>query len=297
MIAVVVAQAELKEAIWVVGINYQSRKQIIMMRNISLGQFQPGDTWLYRLDTRAKLIPAILISVASLFTESMLFEVTMVAGMLILLLTAGIDRRLVGSTLKPALFLVLFTAAYHIVFSSGQTQILFEVFGFGVTEGAIWMACFYSLRFILLVAVLALVTLTSSPSDIAEAVTSPLRIFETIRVPVYDATLVLFMALRFVPILYDEITAIRYAQIVRGMSFAGSFIHRIRASTALVLPVFLATIRRADDLALAIEARGHGTVSRRTYYLRSAFGVKEWLFSLVWIAVVAVVYYFTLPYE
>jgi energy-coupling factor transport system permease protein len=268
-----------------------------MMRSIGLGQFQPGDTWLHRLDTRAKLMPAVLISIASLFTESMLFAITMVLGMLTLLLTSGIDRRLVGSTLKPSLFLVLFTAAYHIVFSSGQTQTLLEVFGFAVTEGAIWMAAFYSLRFILLVAVLSLVTLTSSPSDIAEAITSPLRIFETIRVPVYDATLVLFMALRFVPILYDEIAAIRYAQIVRGMSFAGSFIHRIRASTALVLPVFLATIRRADDLALAIEARGHGTVTRRTYYLRSAFGAKEWLFAFLSITVVVVMYYFTLPYE
>ena len=268
-----------------------------MMRNVALGQFQPGDTWVHRLDTRAKLVPAILISIASLITESMLFEISMILGMFTLLFTSGLDRRLVASTLKPAFFLVIFTAAYHIVFSSGQTPTLFEVFGFAVTEGALWMAAFYSLRFILLIAVLSLVTLTSSPSDIAEAVTSPLRIFETIRMPVYDATLVLFMALRFVPILYDEITAIRYAQIVRGMSFAGSFVHRIRASTALVLPVFLATIRRADDLALAIEARGHGTVTRRTYYLRSAFGAKEWLFAFLSVAFVVAIYYLTLPYE
>jgi energy-coupling factor transport system permease protein len=73
--------------------------------------------------------------------------------------------------------------------------------------------------------------------------------------------------------------------------------HRARASAAIVLPVFLATIRRADDLALAIEARGHGTVSRRTYYLKSNFGGREWLFAIISIVFIAAAFYLTLPHE
>ena len=98
--------------------------------------------------------------------------------------------------------------------------------------------------------------------------------------PVDDLGLILFIALRFIPILYQEFTAIKQAQMIRGVSFTGSLVDRIRKTTSILIPVFVAAINRADDLALAMEARGYRSGCPRTFYTRAMFGKREWIFML-----------------
>ena len=103
---------------------------------------------------------------------------------------------------------------------------------------------------------------------------------QKIKIPVNDIGLILFIAIRFIPILYEEFTAIKNAQIIRGVSFSGSLPQRLKKTTYILVPVFVSAIGRADDLALAIEARGYDGSGRRTFYSRTSFGAREWSFLL-----------------
>ena len=158
------------------------------------------------------------------------------------------------------------------------------------------MAGFFSLRLVLFVSIAFLMTLTNSPSELGDAFIKIARPLEKLRVPVSDLALILFIAIRFIPILYDEFTAIKNAQIIRGVSFTGSFFNRIKKTTAIIVPVFVAAIQRADELAMAIEARGYKAGRKRTFYSRSHFGTNEWIFALLTSAGIVMLFVLTRYY-
>ena len=118
----------------------------------------------------------------------------------------------------------------------------------------------------------------------------PLR---KIGIPVNDLALIVFIAIRFVPILFEEFTAIRNAQVIRGVNFSGSFVTRLKKTTYIMLPVFMAAISRADDLALAIEARGYRSNQTRTFYTHSRFGGGEAWFMVVSSTAIVILFYLT----
>jgi energy-coupling factor transport system permease protein len=254
---------------------------------IMLGQYRPLDSFLHRIDARSKMLPILLVLILALVTESFLFYVIMLAALVLALFLSGIDGRSMWRNLKPLVWLVVVTSLYHLVFSGRDTSVLFSVFGWDLTEGAVRTAGFYSLRLILFVSIAFLVTLTSSPSDLAESIARILRPLERLRVPVHDLSMIVFIAIRFIPVLYGEFVAIKNAQIMRGVDFSGSLPSRIRKTTHVLIPVFLAAIQRADDLAMAIAAReGHlredrSWRRRRTYYSRLRFGWPEYGFVLL----------------
>ncbi len=243
-----------------------------------MGQYRPLDSFLHRLDARSKIMPVMIVLVLSLLTGSSLFYISVLAVLVAGLLTSGVAPSLLWSNFKPILFLVAITAIYHLLFTGRDTDVLLTVFGFSITSGAVHAAFFYSLRLFLFVAIAFLVTLTSSPSELADAFTRILSPLQKIRVPVSDVGLILFMAIRFIPVLYDEFETIKHAQIVRGVRFSGSLWHRLKKTVYIIIPVFIASLHRADELALAIQARGYGKSPRRTYYTLSRFGGKDWLF-------------------
>ena len=254
---------------------------------IMLGQYRPLDSFLHRLDARSKMLPVLLVLILALVTESLLFYVIMLAALGLALFLSGIDGRSMWRNLKPMVWLVVVTSAYHLIFSARDSDILLSVFGWNLTEGALHTAVFYSLRLILFVSIAFLITLTSSPSDLAESIAKILRPLEKLRVPVYDLSMIVFIAIRFIPVLYGEFIAIKNAQIMRGVNFSGSLPSRIRKTTHVLIPVFLAAIQRADDLAAAIAAReGHlredrARMQRRTYYSQLRFGWPEYGFILL----------------
>lgn len=247
---------------------------------ILLGQYRPIDSYLHRLDARAKLLPVILVLVLALFTSSMLFYLIILALLLASLLASGLGMRSIFRNFRPLLILIIITSAYHLIFSGHDTPALFTVFGWGIRSGAIQSAEFYSLRLILFMSVAFLVTLTNSPSDLAEAFTGLVRPLRYLKVPVNDLGLIVFTSMRFIPILYEEFVAIRNAQITRGVEFSGGFLTRIRRSSYLLIPVFVAAIGRADELALAIEARGYDSRRERTSFSNSRLDWPAWLFIL-----------------
>jgi energy-coupling factor transport system permease protein len=255
---------------------------------VLLGQYRPIDSFLHRLDARAKLLPVLLVLVLALMTLSMLFYALILAILIVSLLAAGIGAKALLRNFQPMILLVVITSLYHLVFSGHGTEVQFTVLGWGVRSGAVQSAMFYSLRLILFISVAFLITLTNSPSDLAEAFTNLLRPLRYFKVPVNDLGLIVFTAIRFIPILYEEFLAIRSAQTIRGVDFSGPFVTRLKRTTYLLIPVFVAAIGRADELALAIEARGYDSRRERTVYTHAKLDRTAWMFmALVSIGIVA----------
>jgi len=260
---------------------------------VLLGQYRPLDSYLHRLDARAKMLPVTLVLVLALLTESLIFYGVMLVALVAALLLSGISPRVLGNNFRPILILVVITCLYHLVFSGRQSEILIDMLGVKVRSEAVHMAVFYSLRLVLFISVAFLITLTNSPSELGDALTKLLKPLQKIRIPIYDLALILFIALRFIPILYEEFTAIKNAQVTRGVNFGGSILSRIRKTTSIIIPVFVAAIQRADDLALAIEARGYQSSKQRTFYSRSRFGFQEWVFSVLTLTAIVMLYRLT----
>ena len=262
-------------------------------RPILLGQYRPLDSFLHLLDARAKIVPVTLVLILALLTDSSLFYLTALAFLVGGLLGSGVAPTTLINNFKPILVLVLITLFYHVLFSARETRTLIEIYGFKVTSGALTMAAFYSLRLILFIAVAFLITLTSSPSELADAFAKLLKPLQKLHVPVHDLALILFLAIRFIPVLYDEFTTIRNAQMIRGVNFSGSLLNRLKKTVYIIIPVFVAAIQRADELALAIQARGYGSTRDRTFYSRSHFGRKEWLFIFATSILIVVTFFLT----
>ncbi|MEA2031816.1 MAG: energy-coupling factor transporter transmembrane component T [candidate division Zixibacteria bacterium] len=261
---------------------------------ILLGQYRPHHSYLHRLDARAKMVPVTVILILALMTSSYLFYIVILSTLFVGLLQSGVTPAKLIGNFRPILILALITSLYHLVFSGVGTEVLFKVFGFGITIGAVEMAGFYSLRLILFVSIAFLVTLTSSPSELADAFARILSPLHRLRIPVQDLALILFMAIRFIPVLYEEFITIRNAQIIRGVRFSGSVFSRIKKTVCIIIPVFVSALQRADELALAIGARGYRGDVQRTSYSRMSFGLREWVF--VTVATVAVVGLFLVTY-
>lgn len=260
---------------------------------IMLGQYRPLDSFLHRLDARSKMIPVTLVLILSLFTASAWFYIVLMGGLIAALLMAGVGFAAVGRGLKPILILVAITVLYHIIFAERGGEIYFSLWGFKLTELAVDRAAFFSLRLLLFTSIAFLVTLTSSPSELAEGITRLLSPLSYLRLPVAEIGMIVFIAIRFIPVLYEEFRAIRNAQLIRGMDFSGSLTSRIRKSTAIIIPVFMAAVQRADELALAMEARGYDGRTRRTIYTHSRFGLSELYFMLGVSAAVVILWWTT----
>lgn len=227
------------------------------------------------------MIPITLTLVLALLTKAFLFYIILMLALIAALLLSGISLSTLLRNFKPLILLVGVTVLYHLIFSGAESETWLSLFGWNIKIGALEMAAFYSLRLILFVSIAFLMTLTSSPSDLAEALSRVLQPLKKLKVPVNDLSLILFMAIRFIPVLYEEFIAIRNAQVMRGVDFGGSWINRIRKSVFIIIPVFVAAIQRADDIALAIEARGYDSNIERTSYNSSQFGSSEIVFSVL----------------
>jgi energy-coupling factor transport system permease protein len=237
------------------------------------------------------MIPVLLILVLALFTNSYLFYTGIMMMLLVALWYSGVGRKAITNSFKPILWLVIVTIVYHLIFTGKETDTILTVLGYKLTEGALDDAAFYSLRLVLFVSMAFLVTLTSSPSEIGDAFARAIRPLKKIKVPVDDLALILFMAIRFIPVLYEEFTIIRNAQRLRGVDFSGSMVNRVRKSTAIIIPVFVAAIGRADELAQAIEVRGYGKSPERSYFSRSNFGINEIGFALISVLLITGLFY------
>ena len=244
-----------------------------MLRDITLGQFFPGNSILHRIDPRIKII----LSVAYIVS---VFLVNSVSGYILLVLTTAavvalsrISVKTVLKGMKPVLFVLIFTAIINIFFTKGETLLFGWKFIEIYLEGII-KAVFMAIRIAaLIVGTSVLLTYTTSPialTDAIERLLSPLRL---IKVPVHEFAMMMTIALRFIPTLIEETDKIMNAQKARGADFTnGKLLDRAKALIPVLIPLFISAFRRADELAVAMECRcyrgGDGRTRMTKLHLR-----------------------------
>ena len=236
------------------------------MDNMILGRYIPGDSIIHRLDPRSKLLAMFLLIVISFWannpiTHLLLFVVT---GIFISL--SGVPLSFFIKGLRSMFFLIAFTTIFQLFFISGG-QVLWEIGFIKITSHGIEQAGIIFCRFVLIIFFSTLLTLTTMPLSLATAVESLLSPLKRFKVPVHEIGLMLSMSLRFVPTLMDDTIRIMNAQKARGVDFGeGSIIQKVKAMIPILIPLFATSLKRADSLATAMEARGYqGGVGRSQY--------------------------------
>ena len=239
-----------------------------MLKDITLGQYFPGDTIIHRLDPRTKLI-WVVIFIAALFTaRDYVSYALMIAVTVGLVAVSGVRPRNLLRGMKPLIFIICFTGILNLFYTRGGTT-LFEWWIFTVTTAGIKRAVLMVIRIMMLICGTLLLTYTTSPmalTDGFEILFGPLK---KIRVPIHEMSMMMSMALRFIPTLIEETDKIMSAQRARGADFdTGRLLERAKAMLPLLVPLFVSAFRRADELAVAMESRcyhgGEGRTRMKT---------------------------------
>lgn len=248
-----------------------------MLKGITIGQFYPGDSFFHHLEPRIK-IGLITAYVVFLFLVNTAFGyLAMMLLTLSVIVIAKLPLKLMLRGLKPLFFIIGFTLFLHVFFTKGGV-VLIQLGRFTVESEGVSTGLMMAWRLILLVSTTSLLTLTTSPialTDAIEGILSPLR---PIGVPAHELAMMMTIALRFIPTLLEEAEKIMKAQKARGADFeSGSIMQRAKAMIPLLVPLFISSFRRADDLALAMEARCYRGGKGRTRMKVSKVTKTDWL--------------------
>lgn len=226
-----------------------------MLKDITLGQYFPGDSFVHRLDPRTKLL-LMFAYIAAVFVVSNMWLFMPVAAYVIAVTTiAGVPVSYLWRSLKPLKFILVFMFIINLLVTSSGA-VLAEWWIIRITEGGLRQAVYISVRLVLLVSGTSLMTLTTTPialTDGLERLLSPLSRFGF---PAHELAMMMTIALRFIPTLIEEADKITKAQTVRGADFeTGSLMDRAKAMVTILVPLFVSAFRRADELAMAMESR------------------------------------------
>lgn len=247
------------------------------MDRLILGQYIPGNSLIHRLDPRTKLVSAIWF-ILLIFLASNFWSYALLAS--IVLLAAFISEIPISyyiNGLKPLTFLILLTVSLQLLFSQGQV-IVFEFGWIQITQEGIINAVKIIIRFVLIVFMSTILTLTTTPLEIADGIEALLKPLKRLNLPVEEIALVLSIALRFVPTLMEETEKIMNAQRSRGVEFnVGSLMERMKKIIPLLIPLFISSIDRADQLATAMTARGYQGGDQRTKLRELNWAQKDYV--------------------
>ena len=218
----------------------------------------------HRLDPRTKIIIIFSFIIFVFFANNLLSYAWLTLFAFGSALLTKIKARHIAKGLTPVWFLIVFTFALHL-FVTKEGDVLFSVFGFRVYSEALIQGFFISLRFFLLILVTSLLTLTTTPIEITDAIESLLHPLKKVKFPVHELALMMSISLRFIPTLMQETDKISKAQASRGVDFrTGPIKDRIQAVVPLLVPLFVSAFKRAEELAMAMEARGYQGGEGRT---------------------------------
>ena len=259
------------------------------MVNITLGQYFPGNSPLHRMDPRAKILLTIVLIVAVFLASSLPAYALMflfIGGMAAL---SRIDVRFMLKGLKPVFYVIVFTFVLNLFFTSGG-ETLFAWKFIRVTDQGLKSAGFMALRLVLLILGTQLLTLTTSPIALTDGLESLLKPLARIGFPAHELAMMMSIALRFIPTLMEETDKIMKAQMARGADFeTGNLIEKAKAMLPLLVPLFVSAFRRADELALAMEARCYRGGEHRTRMKRLRYSRVDGWAALVMAALLAAI--------
>lgn len=244
-----------------------------MLKDITLGQYFPGNSLIHRLDPRTKLI-FLLIYIVALFLATGWLSYAVMLGILIgSIATSKVPPKSFVKGMRPLFFILIFTAALNLFFTTGEKPLIHWWIITVYPEG-IFRAIFMLVRIVMLVTVTFLLTYTTSPIALTDGLESLLSPLKKIKLPVHEISMMMCIALRFIPTLIEETDKIMSAQKARGADFeSGSLMQRVKALIPILVPLFISAFRRADELATAMECRcyqgGHGRSKMKLLRFRS----------------------------
>ena len=226
-----------------------------MLNNITMGQYYPVDSRVHRLDPRIKLILTIVFIVVVFMAKTFLGYALILGFVYMTSRLANVPFRMLLRGLKPLRLIILLTFLLNLFFTPGET-VWVEFWVIRIAKEGFLQAAFYSLRLVFLVIGPSLLTLTTSPVSLSDAIEILLSPLKKIHFPAHELAMMMTIALRFIPTLLEETDKIMKAQMARGADFeSGNLISRAKAMVPLLVPLFVSAFRRAGDLAMAMESR------------------------------------------
>ena len=226
-----------------------------MLRDITLGQYMPGNTAVHRLDPRMKIILTIFYIAIIFCVSSPIWYIIPFAYVLLATRLSGLTLKHLLKSLKPLRFLLILTFVLNLFFSTGETLWL-RLGVLKITKEGFITAIHFGMRLVFLVAGTSLLTLTTSPVALSDGIELLLKPLRVIRFPAHELAMMMTIALRFIPTLIEEADKIMKAQMARGADFeSGNLLKRAKAMIPLLVPLFVSAFRRAGELAMAMEAR------------------------------------------
>lgn len=251
-----------------------------MLKDITLGQYFPGRSPLHRMDPRTKLLMLVLYIVTIFMSDRLLPFVLCAGGLFLAIGLSRIPPKLILKSLKPIVIIVIFTGVLNILYTPGDVLVSFWIFR--ITWEGISTAAVMITRILLLVASTSLLTYTTSPMALTDALENLLSPLKKIKVPVHEFAMMMSIALRFIPTLIEETDKIMSAQKARGADFeTGNLIQRAKALVPVLVPLFISAFRRADELACAMECRLYHGGANRTRLHTLKYGRVDALGGLV----------------
>jgi len=260
-----------------------------MLKDITLGQFFPGDTIVHRLDPRTKLLFMITYITCLFLARTLLVYTFLFVVLVTCLVLSKTKPRAVLRGLKPILIIICFTVILNIFFVPGET-ILFQFRAIVITQEGLTNAVFMAVRFIMLIVSTFLLTYTTSPITLTDGLERMLNPLKKIRLPVHEFSMMMSIALRMIPTFIEETDKIMSAQKSRGADFeTGGIIKRAKAILPLIIPLFISAFRRSEELATAMESRCYHGGEGRTKMKVLRFSARDLIAFLCGATVVVTV--------
>ena len=248
-----------------------------MISDITLGQFFPGFSPIHKLDPRTKIFLATVFIVSIFLADTPAAFAVLTVSTLLLIAVSKISVAVILKGIKPILFILIFTTILNVFMTAGDGEPLFEFWIFHIYKEGIARAVFMTLRVVLLIVGTSLfLTYTTSPISLTDGLESILRPLKLLHIPVHIFSMMMTIALRFIPTLVEETEKIMNAQKSRGADFtSGGLVKRAKALVPLLVPLFVSAFKRAEELATAMECRCYRVDKERTKLVKLTFRLRD----------------------
>ena len=225
-----------------------------MLRDITLGQYYRTESVIHKLDPRVKLVATFMFIVSLFISNNFIGYIIAALFLIMAIYLSKVPPKFIFKGMKTIFFLLFITMLFNLFLTPGKE--LISVWKFTITYEGLKMAVMMAIRLIFLITGSSLMTLTTTPNHLTDGMERLLRPLKIFKVPVHEISMMMSIALRFIPILMEETDKIMKAQMARGADFeSGSVIKRAKSLVPLLVPLFISAFRRANDLAMAMEAR------------------------------------------
>ena len=261
-----------------------------MIRDITIGQYYPAKSILHRLDPRVKLVCTLLYLVSLFLFRSVPGYIVATIFLAIIIKISTVPFSYIVRGLKPIVMLLMITVLFNL-FLTRDGEVLFHAWIFTITEGGLITAVYMAIRLLYLIIGSSLMTFTTTPNELTDGIEALLHPLNRIHVPVHEVAMMMSIALRFIPILLEETDKIMKAQIARGADLeSGNMIQKAKSMIPILVPLFVSAFRRANDLAMAMEARCYRGGEGRTKMKPLHYQKRDYVaYIVVIVYVIAVV--------